>query len=84
MGLKLKKVPVNPVNTQVSSPGGTWYDILGFRHIHGEWNNAYRRKKVPPDPKYIDDRYMTRKVQLAKKYYETKDEKYLQKWWSSR
>jgi len=86
LGLKLKKVPKNPVNTQVAEPGGTWYDILGFRHIHGEWNNAHRRKKIPPNPKYIDNRYMTAKVNMAKKYHDEKDpekkQELLKKWWA--
>jgi hypothetical protein len=88
LGLKLKKVPVNPVNTQVALPGGTWYDILGFRHIHGEWNNAHRRRLVPPPPKYLDDRYMRAKVQLVKEYYKETDEAkknaILKNFWSSR
>lgn len=86
LGLKLKKVPVNPVNTQVAAPGGTWYDTIGFRHIHGEWNNAHRRKKIPPHPKWIDKRYMTNKVNVAQQYFDEKDEtkkkQILQKWWS--
>jgi hypothetical protein len=87
LGLKVKKVPVNPVNTQVALPGGTWYDILGFRHIHGEWNHAHRRKGIPPHPKYLDNRYMKGKVNLAKQYYDEKDEKkkqqILEKWWKA-
>lgn len=56
LGLKCKKVPVNPVNTQVAAPGGTWYDIMGFRHIHAEWRMALKGKgKMPIE--YIDDRY---------------------------
>lgn len=88
LGLKLKKVPVNPVNTQIAAPGGTWYDILGFRHIHAEWNTAHRKKKIPPEPKYLDDRYMTGKVNLVKKYYaetdETKKKQILNKWYGVR
>lgn len=88
LGLKCAKVPVNPVNTQVAKPGGTWYDILGFRHIHGEFNNAHRRKLIPPPPQYIDDRYMRSKVQLIKDYYaetdEVKKQAILEKWWSAR
>lgn len=88
LGLKLKKVSVNPVNTQIEKPGGTWYDILGFRHIHAEWNSAYRKKRIPPEPKYLDDRYMTAKIQLCRQYYEEEDEKkkkeLLEKWWGSR
>jgi hypothetical protein len=88
LGLKMKIVPKNPVNTQVAAPGGTWYDILGFRHIHGEWNHAHRRKKIPPYPNHIDKRYMKHKVDLALKYHETEDEeekkKLLKKWWNTR
>jgi hypothetical protein len=88
LGLKVKKVPVNPVNTQVASPGGTWYDILGFRHVHGEFNNSHRRKKIPPDPKYLDDRYMTSKIKLIQDYYNEENPKkkqiILKKWWSVR
>lgn len=87
LGLKLKKIPVNPINTQVAEPGGTWYDILGFRHIHAEWNNAFRRKKIPPHYKYLDNRYMTQKINLCKQYYEEKDKKtkkeLLKKWWET-
>lgn len=88
LGLKVKKVPKNPVNTQVALPGGTWYDILGFRHIHGEWNNAHRRKKIPPPSKYIDDRYMRTKVKQVQSYEAetdpTKKQAILHKWWSNK
>lgn len=88
LGLKVKKVPVNPVNTQVAKPGGTWYDILGFRHIHGEFNNSHRRKLIPPPPQYLDDRYMRAKINIIKAYYietdEAKKQALLEKWWSVR
>ncbi len=88
LGLKVKKVPKNPVNTQVAKPGGTWYDILGFRHIHGEFNNSHRRKLVPPEPKHLDDRYMRAKIQTIKDYYaetdEAKKQVLLKKWWSAK
>ena len=88
LGLKCVKVPVNPVNTQVAKPGGTWYDILGFRHIHGEYNNAFRRRGIPPEPKYIDDRYMKSKVNQVKEYYNENDpikkQAILEKWYSLR
>jgi len=87
LGLKILKPEKNPVNTQVALPGGTWYDILGFRHIHGEWNHAHRRKGIPPHPKYLDNRYMKGKVNLAKQYYDEKDKKkkqqILEKWWKA-
>jgi len=88
LGLKVKKVPENPVSTQVHAPGGTWYDILGFRHIHAEWNYAHRHRLPPPEPKYMDDRYIRAKVQLAKEYHNEKDEtkkkQLLEKWWKAR
>jgi hypothetical protein len=37
LGLKNFKAPKNPVDLQLSTPGGTWYDTIGFRHIHGEY-----------------------------------------------
>ena len=86
LGLKIKKVPKNPVNTQVNKPGGTWYDILGFRHIHGEFNNAHRRKKIPPHYKYLDHRYITSKYNLVKSYYDEQDtekkKKILENFWA--
>jgi hypothetical protein len=88
LGLKMKIVPDSPPNEQMVVPQGTWYDILGFRHIHGEWNNAHRRKGIPPHPKYLDNRYMTGKINLAQKYYDEKDPEkkkvLLKKWWNTR
>jgi hypothetical protein len=84
LGLKVVKVPKNPLSTQVHKPGGTWYDILGFRHIHGEWNYAHRYKDIPPPAKYIDNTYWKKKRELVEKYYETKDKKFLQQWYKNR
>ena len=84
LGLKVKKVPKNPLSTQVHKTGGTWYDILGFRHIHGEWNYAHRYKDIPPPAKYIDETYWKKKRELVEKYYETKDKKFLQQWYKIR
>jgi hypothetical protein len=84
LGLKVKKVPKNPPSTNVNAIGGTWYDILGFRHIHGEWNYAHRYKDIPPPAKYIDETFWQKKRELVKKYYETKDNKFLQQWYKIR
>jgi len=47
-------------NEQLHIKGqGTWYDILGFRHIHGEYNYSYKYNLVPPEIKYYDRRYMS-------------------------
>jgi len=80
LGLKVVKVPVNPKSTQIHTPYGTWYDILGFRHIHAEYNYAWKHKLVPPEPKYLDKRYLGRKGTLIEEYYKTKNKKLLKEW----
>jgi hypothetical protein len=59
LGLKLKIAPKNPFNTQLHKPGGSWYDIIGFRHIHAEHNYAYRYRGIPPHYKYLDERHIS-------------------------
>lgn len=84
LGLKVKKVPKNPPSTQLHKPGGTWFDCIGLRHIHGEWNYAHRYKDIPPPAKYIDGFYWKKKRELVKKYYETNDKKFLEQWWKTK
>jgi len=66
LGLKEIKVKDNPFNTQLHRPGGTWFDLVGFRHIHGEFNFAWKMltMKEPyehliPPYKYLDRKYTT-------------------------
>lgn len=75
LGLKLVKAPENPIDTQLSQAGsGTWFKTVGFRHIHGEYNKAYRYKLIPPEPKYIDPRYISEaELSALTDYYESKD-----------
>lgn len=82
LGLKIVKVK-NPYNTQLHKKGyGTWYEILGFRHIHAEWGYAYKYHTLPPELKYIDKRHMgAGEYDVVEKYYETGDEKVLEDWW---
>jgi hypothetical protein len=54
LGLKNFKPPKNPVDLQLSSPGGTWYDTIGFRHIHGE----FKTKSNSDFLKYVDFEYL--------------------------
>lgn len=83
LGLKLKIAPVNPVNTQLHTSGGSWYDIIGFRHIHGEYNYAYRYKGLPPHYKYLDPRYLSStEYELMQKYHDSGDEKVLLNWYA--
>lgn len=82
--LGLKQVRVNPpLEDMFRQPGnGTWYDLLGFRHIHAELNYAYRNKKIPPPLKYLDERYLgAHDFNHIKQYEETGDLKVLENWW---
>lgn len=83
LGLKLVPPPEEPFNDQHHVSGhGTWYKVLGFRHIHGEWGYAYKYHKEPPELKYIDERHMgAGEYQLIKKYRDTGDIKFLEEWW---
>lgn len=82
LGLKQVAVPRSPFNEQHHEPGGTWHDLIGFRHIHGEHNYAYRYHKIPPQPEYFDPRFMGDEYNQIKKYWETKDMEILKNWWA--
>lgn len=82
--LNFSIAPVDPpFNEQMHVPGkGTWYETVGFRHIHGEHNYAYRRKGIPPSIEYLDERFMGDEYNVIKKYWETKDKSILGGWWA--
>ena len=83
--LGLKQVIVEPpYNEQFHIPGkGFWAETIGFRHIHGELNYAYRYKGIPPPSKYLDERYCGGEdIKFAKLYEETKDIEILKNWWA--
>ncbi len=62
---------------------GTWYETIGFRHIHGEMNYAYRYKAFPPQAKYLDERYVSANdMEAIKKYEETNDKSFIENWWA--
>ncbi len=85
--LELKQKIVNPPSSDMFFiPGtGTWYDLLGFRHIHAEHNSAYRRKGIPPHYKYLDPRFMGDEYRQIKTYWDSEDkeekQKILEGWW---
>lgn len=83
LGFSLAPVE-QPFNEQMHKPGhGTWYDIVGYRHIHGEHNYAYRRRGIPPHYKYLDERFVGGEYQILKKYWdEGQDAKVLEQWWA--
>jgi len=85
LGLKLVKAPENPIDTQLSQCSqGTWYKTVGFRHIHGEYNKAYRYKLIPPEPKHLDPRHVSvAEIAALEEYYATQDIKVLEeKFWA--
>ena len=82
--LGLKVVSCEPgFNEQLHIPGtGFWYETIGFRHIHGELNYAYRYKKMPPPSKYLDERFVGGEDIKAAKAYETGDIEFVKNWWA--
>lgn len=82
-GIKISYPEKNPFNTQLHEKGGTWYEVVGFRHIHGEYGYAYRYKKIPPELKYYDSKYLGLEYTILKEFWETKNIKVLkEKWWA--
>ena len=83
LGLKVAQVEPG-YNEQLHIPGtGFWFNTIGYRHIHGEHNNAYRRKAIPPHVKYFDERYMGGEFVQIKKYWEEGEDKaVLEDWWA--
>ena len=81
LGLKLVEVDP-PVDEQCAPGKGTWFDVIGYRHIHAEFNRAYKYKGIPPELKYIDAQHINAwEVEILKKYEETKDISILKNWW---
>ena len=75
--------PTHPVCEQFHQPGkGTWYDTIGFRHIHGEVNYAYRYKAMPPPSKYLDQRYIGGSDWNAAIAWENGDLEHVKNWWA--
>ena len=89
LGFKVKRItpgrcPSHTECEQLHQPGyGTWFDLIGFRHIHGELGYAYRYKGVPPPSKYLDPRYTSSNdLSAIKAFEETGDMKILESWWA--
>lgn len=83
--LGLKQVRVNPpLEDMFRVPGnGTWYDLVGFRHIHAEMNFAYRNRKVPPPLRYLDERYLgSHDLEHLRNWENTNDLAVLDGWWA--
>lgn len=89
LGLKSVVVPTGqcPHHSECEQfhvPGkGFWYDTVGFRHIHGELNYAYRYKGTPPPSKYLDERFTGGEdIKAARLYEQTGDIKSIEDWWA--
>lgn len=82
--LNLKQKIVDPpIDDMLRVPGkGTWYDLVGFRHIHSEHNHAYRNRGIPPHYKYLDERSMGGEYHLIKEYWDTGNISILENWWA--
>lgn len=82
LGLKQAIVPVMPKNDQLHFPHGTWFDMIGMRHIHGEFNHAYRYKAMPPPLKYFDERYLgSHDLNALREWERTNDIRVIEEWW---
>lgn len=89
LGLKLATCK-EPFNEQHHEPGGGWYEAIGFRHIHGEHNYAYRYHKIPPRAEYFDQRFMGDEFHQIKAYWDIVDaggdmnaaNEILKNWWA--
>jgi hypothetical protein len=72
-----------PQEDMLREPGhGTWYEVMGFRHIHSEHNHAYRRRKIPPHHRYLDPRFLGDEYRMIQQYHETQDTSVLEGWWA--
>jgi hypothetical protein len=83
--LGLKKLSVSkPLiwDEAVFSPG-TWHEMVGMRHIHGEVDYAIKTKGIPPHYKYLEEKYLlpVYDYKRIKEYWDTEDEGVLKKWW---
>ena len=82
LGLK-QRIVDPPADDMLRIPGqGTWFQTLGFRHIHSEHNYAYRNRGIPPHYKYLDERYMGGEYNQIKEYWDTGNAAILENWWA--
>lgn len=83
LGLKQTIVPGMPISDQFHVPQGTWHEIIGIRHIHGELNHAYRYGKIPPPLKHMDEEHLSgHDLEHLKAWEKSKDMNILKSWWA--
>ena len=81
--LKMVSVPDFPNPDCMYDLKGTWYDLVGLRHLQGEVDYAWKFHQIPPHYKYFDERYLLSQYnyRLIKKYWDTMDMSVLEDWW---
>jgi len=83
--LELKRVDMekDPTPDCYYDLKGTWFDLVGLRHIQGEVDFAYKNRLIPPHYKYLDEKYLIDAYgyKLVKEYWDTTDIKVLENWW---
>ena len=82
-GLKKIEVAESPTPDCTHDLKGTWYDLIGLRHIQGELDYAFKKGLIPPHSKYIDGKYLQEiyNYKLVKEYWDTMDMNVLKNWW---
>ena len=72
LGLKRVDMPANPTPDCYYDLKGTWYDLVGLRHIQGELDYAYKYKQIPPHYKYLEEKYLldVYNYKLVKEYWD--------------
>jgi hypothetical protein len=92
LGLKVKYVDQNPMFQGAVDPyarlGGssTFKDIIGFRNLFAEQEEAWNNGWEPLDRKYFDNYHdwvycIGDEKETLCNYYDTKDRRYLMQWW---
>jgi len=71
-GLKRVDMPADPTPDCYHDLKGTWYDLVGLRHIQGELDYAYKFQLIPPHYKYLDEKYLldVYNYKLVKEYWD--------------
>jgi len=81
--------PVNCENNFKLPAPGTWFDLLGFRHIHAEHKVRRWKKMEPVEEKYYDflppnDIFKDKgEYRLLNKYWQSRSQEDLEAWWNA-
>lgn len=92
-GVKLKHAPAQPLDLDGTidcysrrDQPSTWKDVLGYKNLFSIQETAWNEGGMPVDRKYVDDfmdwiYFAGDERETICKYWETKDRRYLYKWW---